>query len=195
MKTKMLFATLLTLVLVTAGYAQTLDKAKLDQLFDRLLEKNKGMGSLTLAKDGNVLYSRSFGYGQINGSEKRPLTQETKYRIGSITKTFTAVMIFQLIEKGKLKLTDTLDKFFPQIPNARQNHDSGKYSRTAAASITSSTMVHGGSNREQKTKWSPVSLKANLILSRTPDITTATRAISCWATLSKKWVANRIRKL
>jgi len=120
MKTKMLFATLLTLVLVTAGYAQTLDKAKLDQLFDRLLEKNKGMGSLTLAKDGNVLYARSFGYSQINGTEKTPLTATTKYRIGSITKTFTAVMIFQLVEEGKLKLTDTLDKFFPQIPNANR---------------------------------------------------------------------------
>src|SRR3954470_17987783 len=118
MKTKILFAIFLTLVLVTAGYGQTLDKAKLDQLFDRLLEKNKGMGSLTLAKDGAVLYSRSFGYSQINGNEKKPLTVETKYRIGSITKTFTAVMIFQLVEEGKLKLTDTLDKFFPQIPNA-----------------------------------------------------------------------------
>ena len=79
MKTKMLFATLQTLVLVTAGYAQTLDKAKLDQLFDRLLEKNKGMGSLTLAKDGAVLYTRSFGYSQINGTEKKPLTAETKF--------------------------------------------------------------------------------------------------------------------
>ncbi len=118
MKTRILFATLLALALFTAGHAQTLDKAKLDQLFDRLLEKNKGMGSLTLAKDGAVLYSRFFGYSQINGNEKKPLTAETKYRIGSITKTFTAVMIFQLVEEGKLKLTGTLDKFFPQIPNA-----------------------------------------------------------------------------
>ncbi|HUL51410.1 MAG TPA: serine hydrolase domain-containing protein, partial [Candidatus Nitrosotalea sp.] len=118
MKTKMLPATLLTLVLFTPSYAQTLGKAKLDQLFDRLLEKNKGMGSLTLARDGNVLYSRSFGYSQIKGNEKKPSTAETKYRIGSITKTYTAVMIFQLVEEGKLKLTDTLDKFFPQIPNA-----------------------------------------------------------------------------
>src|SRR5215471_5135376 len=116
MKTKILSATLL--VLVTAGYAQTLDKAKLDQFFDRLLEKNKGMGSLTLAKDGAVLYTRSFGYSQIDGTGKKPLTATTKYRIGSITKTYTAVMIFQLVEEGKLKLTDTLDKFFPQIPNA-----------------------------------------------------------------------------
>ena len=118
MKTKILFAALLTLALFTAGHAQTLDKAKLDQFFDRLAEKNKGMGSLTLAKDGNVLYSRSFGYSQINGTEKKPLTAATKYRIASITKMFTAVMIFQLVEEGKLKLTDTLDKFFPQIPNA-----------------------------------------------------------------------------
>jgi len=118
MKTRMLFVTVLTLVLVTAGYPQTLDKAKLDQLFDRLLEKNKGMGSLTLARDGSILYTRSFGYSQINGTEKKPLTATTKYRIGSITKTFTAVMIFQHIEEGKLKLSDTLDRFFPQIPNA-----------------------------------------------------------------------------
>src|SRR6185503_21278465 len=118
MKTKTLFTTLLMLALVTAGYPQTLDKAKLDQLFDRLLEKNKGMGSLALARDGSILYTRSFGYSQINGTEKKPLTATTKYRIGSITKTFTAVMIFQLVEEGKLKLTDTLDKFFPQIPNA-----------------------------------------------------------------------------
>src|SRR5688572_24342285 len=132
MKSNMLFAILLPLFLVIAGYAQTLDKAKLDQLFDRLLEKNKGMGNLTLAKDGNVLYSRSFGYSQVNGTEKKPLTAETKYRIASITKTYTAVMIFQLVEEGKLKLTDTLDKFFPQIPNANRitiaqilNHRSG----------------------------------------------------------------------
>src|SRR5215203_5672903 len=118
MKTNKLFAILLTLASFAIGHAQTLDKAKLDQFLDRLAEKNKGMGSLALARDGNVLYTRSFGYGQINGNEKKPLTAETKYRIGSITKTFTAVMIFQLVEEKKLKLSDTLDKFFPQIPNA-----------------------------------------------------------------------------
>ena len=45
MKTKILLATLLTLALVTAGYAQTPDKAKLDQFFDRLAEKTEAMGS------------------------------------------------------------------------------------------------------------------------------------------------------
>src|SRR5882724_9103755 len=120
MKTKNLFATLLTLALFTAGHAQMPDKAKLDQFFDRLAEKNKAMGSLTIAKDGNVLYSRAIGYGQVNGTEKKPLTAASRFRIGSITKMFTAAMIFQLAEERKLKLTDTLDKFFPQIPNAQK---------------------------------------------------------------------------
>ena len=118
MNIKILFGTIMTLALFATAYTQTFDKAKLDQLFDRLLEKNKGMGSITIAKDGKVLYTRSFGYSQITETIKKPLTDDTKYRIASITKTYTAVMIFQLVEEGKLKLSDHLDKFFPQIPNA-----------------------------------------------------------------------------
>jgi CubicO group peptidase (beta-lactamase class C family) len=113
-----ILAALFVLMWTAGSYAQTFDTAKLDLLFDRLLERNMGMGGLTVARDGEVIYSRSFGYSQINDTEKRPLNANTKYRIGSITKTYTAVMIFQLVEEGRLKLTDTLDKFFPQIPNA-----------------------------------------------------------------------------
>src|SRR5204863_6317447 len=102
MKIKISFATVLTLLLVTAGSAQTLDKAKLDQFFDRLAEKNKAMGSLIIAKGGNVLYTRAIGYGQIHGAEKKPLSTASRFRIGSITKMFTAVMILQLVEEGKV---------------------------------------------------------------------------------------------
>jgi D-alanyl-D-alanine carboxypeptidase len=117
MKTR-LFAAMLVLVWSASGHAQTLDTATLDLLFDRLLEKNKGMGGLTVARDGEVLYSRSFGYSLITDAQKTPLTADTKYRIASITKTYTAVMTFQLVEEGRLSLTATLDKFFPQVPNA-----------------------------------------------------------------------------
>lgn len=120
LKARIFFAALLTLALPLTGFAQTLDKAKLDQFFDRLAAKNKAMGSLVIAKDGNVIYSRAIGYGQINGAEKKPLTAASRFAIASITKTYTAVMILQLVEEGKLKLTDTLDKFFPQVPNARK---------------------------------------------------------------------------
>jgi D-alanyl-D-alanine carboxypeptidase len=133
MKTRIAFATLITLTLCFAsGRAQTLDTGKLDRLLDRLAEKNKGMGSVTIARDGNVAYTHSFGYSYVNTNEKKPATAATKYRIASITKMYTAVMIFQLIEEGKLKPNDTIDRFFAQIPNAKRitiaqilNHRSG----------------------------------------------------------------------
>jgi D-alanyl-D-alanine carboxypeptidase len=118
MKRKASLVLLLTLALFAAGNGQTLDKAKLDQFFHRLGEKKKAMGSLVVAKDGNILYSRSIGYSQINGTEKKPITAQTRFRIGSITKMFTAVMVLQLVDEKKLKLTDTLDKYFPRVPNA-----------------------------------------------------------------------------
>ena len=70
MKTTRLFATVLTLALCSAARAQTLDHAKLDQLFNRLLAKNKGMGSLVLATDGAVLYGRSFGCRKVSENDK-----------------------------------------------------------------------------------------------------------------------------
>src|SRR5262245_5724924 len=119
-KARLLFTALLTLAPSITAFAGPLDTAKLDQFLDRLAAKNKAMGSLVIAKDGNVLYSRAIGYGQINGAEKRPLTPASRFAIASITKTYTAVMILQLVEEGKLKLTETVDKFFPQVPNAQK---------------------------------------------------------------------------
>lgn len=120
MKIKILLIVALVLAPFTAGHAQPqpLDKAKLDAFFDRLAEKNKAMGSLTLAKDGEPIYTRTIGYGEIDGAEKKALTAASRFRIGSITKMFTTVMILQLVEEGKLRLTEPLDRFVPQVPNA-----------------------------------------------------------------------------
>jgi CubicO group peptidase (beta-lactamase class C family) len=120
MNIKILFAAIISLVLSIRGNTQTLDNAKLDQFLNRLAEKNMAMGSLTIAKDGKVIYNRAIGYSQINGTEKKPLTATSRFRIASIGKTYTAVMIMQLVEERKLKLNETLDKFFPQIPNANK---------------------------------------------------------------------------
>jgi D-alanyl-D-alanine carboxypeptidase len=120
MSIKISFGVIMTLALFTTAYGQTLDKAKLDQFFDRLAEKNKAMGSLVIVKDGKALYTRAIGYSQVSGTEKKSLTAANRFRIGSITKMFTAAMILQLVDEGKLKLTDTLDRFLPQVPNARK---------------------------------------------------------------------------
>ncbi len=115
-----IIASILALPLSVTCDAQTLDKAKLGSFFDRLAEKNQSMGSLVLAKDGEVLFSRAIGYSRIDGNDKTPLTETSRFAIASITKTYTAVMILQLVDEGKLKLTDTLDKYYPEVPNSRK---------------------------------------------------------------------------
>ena len=117
---------------------QNINKPKLDSLFNILAEKNKAMGSLTISKSGTVLYSRAIGYSLISDKDKVFATEKTKYRIGSISKMFTATMIFQLIEEGKLNLVTTVDKYFPNLPNANKitisnllNHRSGLHNFTA----------------------------------------------------------------
>ncbi|MGB4847194.1 MAG: serine hydrolase domain-containing protein, partial [Saprospiraceae bacterium] len=116
MKTKLIFSFLLVSFWSSGAYAQTINKAKLDSLFSILAENNKGMGSIAISKNGKVLYSNAIGYSSISEKEKKPATAKTKYRIGSISKMFTATMIFQLVEEKKIKLTETLDTYFPVIP-------------------------------------------------------------------------------
>jgi D-alanyl-D-alanine carboxypeptidase len=118
-------------------YSQNFNKPKLDSLFDILAQKNKAMGSLTLSKNGIVLYSKAIGYNYISDVEKKPSTETTKYRIGSITKMFTATIILQLAEEGKISLDATLDKYFPTLPNTSKitirnllNHRSGLHNFT-----------------------------------------------------------------
>lgn len=122
MKIRIAFIALLALILSNVAQAQppvpVPELVKLDRFFDKLAEKNKAMGSLAIAKDGKAVYNRVIGYGQIVGADKKPLIAASRFRIGSITKMFTAAIILKLVEEKKLKLTDTLDKFIPQVPNA-----------------------------------------------------------------------------
>ena len=137
MKAKIFTVILLTTLSLATAFSQSFNKPKLDSLLDILAAKNKAMGSLTISKNGIVVYSRAIGYGFISPTENISSTEKTKYRIGSISKIFTATMIFQLIEEGKLSLTETVDKYFPGLPNAKLitishllNHRSGLHNFT-----------------------------------------------------------------
>lgn len=99
-------------------YAQEADFKKLDQYFDLLEKNNRFMGSVSLAKNGKIIYERNIGYADVENKIKSDLN--TKYRIGSISKTFTAVLVLKAIEEKKLSLSQTLDKFFPQIKNSEK---------------------------------------------------------------------------
>jgi CubicO group peptidase (beta-lactamase class C family) len=144
MKSKVFTTILLTVFSLGTVFSQIINTPKLDSLFNILAEKNQAMGSLTISKNGTVLYSRAIGYSFILDNEKKTSTDLTKYRIGSISKMFTATMIFQLIEEGEIKLTTTLDKYFPSLPNAKKitisnllNHRSGLHNFTDDPDYTS----------------------------------------------------------
>jgi D-alanyl-D-alanine carboxypeptidase len=98
--------------------AQQLNTAKLDSFFNAVSSNNQVMGSVMIAKDGKSIYQKVIGYSQIEGDKKVPATLQTRYRIGSISKSFTAVIIFQLIEEKKISLDTQISRFFPEIPNA-----------------------------------------------------------------------------
>ncbi len=98
------------------GFAQTIDKAKLDSYFQALDANNKFMGSVAISENGKPVYTKSIGYSDVETQTKA--NETTKYRIGSISKTFTTTLVFKAIEEKKLKLTDKLDAYFPTVPNA-----------------------------------------------------------------------------
>ena len=102
-----------------SGNAQCSNANKLDSFFSEIAAANRGMGSIAISKNGNLEYCRSIGYKLYNKQRTERADAETKYRIGSITKMITAVLIFQMIEEGKLSLQNTLDNYLPDIPNAR----------------------------------------------------------------------------
>ena len=88
----------------------------IDNFFNHLEENNQAMGNISLFKDGQEIYNNSMGFREIE--LKRKIDSNTKFRIGSISKTFTAVIIIQMIEEGKLSYETRLSDYCPQIPNA-----------------------------------------------------------------------------
>ncbi len=98
--------------------SQQFNKAKLDSFFDLLEAKDRFMGSVAISKQGKVIYTRSLGWADV--SKKQKVNENTLYRIGSISKTFTAVLVIKAVEEGKLRLDQKLSGFFPGQPNSEK---------------------------------------------------------------------------
>ena len=119
-------ALVLLFLLHTAVFAQlrvTLDKndpelrAILTELVTdaetaRVKAKIPGM-SIVIVYDQQVLLARGFGHADLE--KKIPADTKTVYRTGSVTKAFTALMLMQLSEAGKLHLDDPIEKYLPEF--------------------------------------------------------------------------------
>ena len=76
---------------------------------------DKFAGTVIVAKDGKAIFKAA--YGMADREKKTPNTLETKFRIGSMNKMFTATSILQLVQAGKITLTDSLGKYVTDYPN------------------------------------------------------------------------------
>ena len=76
-------------------------------------------GSFILTRDGKPLFERA--YGSLGAEGLYKANTESTYRIASISKTFTATMIMQLVDEGKLSLETTIERWFPSVPNAESH--------------------------------------------------------------------------
>jgi CubicO group peptidase (beta-lactamase class C family) len=88
--------------------------ARMDQVAQSYVASKAFMGSVLIAQDGNVLLSK--GYGSANLEWNIPNSPSTKFRLGSVTKQFTAACILLLEERGKLKVEDAVKKHMPDAP-------------------------------------------------------------------------------
>jgi len=92
-------------------------------------------GTILISIDGIIIINK--GYGMSNYELNVPNTVDTIYKIGSITKQFTALLIMHLLEKGRLDLNQTLDNFISDYPNGNKvtihhllTHSSGIHNYT-----------------------------------------------------------------
>ncbi|MCC8358719.1 serine hydrolase domain-containing protein [Salinimicrobium sediminilitoris] len=133
---KNIFIPLLFLAMGGLANAQNIQRLeKVDSLFNILENNEMAMGSISIFSKGKEVYQRSIGYSELENASEADAA--TIYRIGSITKTFTAVVIMQLIEEDRLKPDTFLQQFFPQIPNSDKitinhllRHQSGLFNVT-----------------------------------------------------------------
>ncbi len=106
-----------------------------DTMLSELTPGSTAGAAVLVSRDGHVLFEKGYGYASLEHHER--VTPETKFRIGSITKQFTASAVLRLQEQGKLNVKDPLSKYFPDFPKGNEvtlhhllTHTSGIHSYT-----------------------------------------------------------------
>ena len=102
------------LVFVSTSWAQ--DASTYDRFVQYYVSSSHFMGTVLVTRDNEILFNK--GFGSANLEWDIPNTPMTKFRLGSVTKQFTAAAILLLEERGKLKIDDPIKKYLPDTPEA-----------------------------------------------------------------------------
>jgi CubicO group peptidase (beta-lactamase class C family) len=87
---------------------------KMDSLLKRINKRHDFNGAILIAKNEKIVYSNQIGIADFK--KKAPLHKESIFQLASVSKQFTAAAIMLLTERDKIKLTDTVNVYFPDFP-------------------------------------------------------------------------------
>ena len=88
--------------------------SKLDSLLKRINKRHNFNGSVLVAKNGKILYNNQVGYADFR--KKEPLNESSIFQLASVSKQFTAAAIMLLYQRNQIKLSDTVNVYFPDFP-------------------------------------------------------------------------------
>jgi len=96
------------------AYDPSHEDKSIDAVMQELHRTRNFNGNVLVAKHGKIIYEKSIGW--ANYLRRIPLNINSQFELASLTKTMTSTGILMLIERGKLRLDDTVRKFFPDFP-------------------------------------------------------------------------------
>jgi CubicO group peptidase (beta-lactamase class C family) len=137
--------------------AQSLNR-KIDDLVRTYHEQARFNGAVLVAHRGKVIYRKAYGW--ANAEWGKANTPTTRFRIGSITKQFTAMLILELMEEGKLRLDGTIRDYLPEYPAPAGDQVTIHQLLTHTSGIPSYTDQPGFFAERSRTPMAPMRLLA-----------------------------------
>ena len=112
MKNKILFFTIIGLLLISKSFAQKIQLDSLDRQIHQLIKDFEIPGlSIGIVRNDSVIFSK--GYGNLEIHKERQVDENTIFGIGSISKSFTALTLGILVDEGKINWDDKVKEYLP----------------------------------------------------------------------------------
>ena len=129
---------------------------KIDQLLRKYVAYNAFNGAALVAENGKVIFKK--GYGYANFEWDIPNAPDTKFRLGSITKQFTSMLIMQLVQEGKLRLDEKVSEVLSDYPKEQGEKITIHDLLTHTSGIPNYTDFPGYPTEIMKNTFSPLEL-------------------------------------
>ena len=151
-KKMMITASVIFLAAIHLSFGQT-KAEEVDKLLNLYHEYGKFNGSALVAEQGKVVYKK--GVGMANMEWDIENSTDTKHRLGSITKQFTAMLILQLASEGKLDLQAPISDYLPDYPNGHNPQITTHHLLTHTSGIPNYTAFPGFFKDQSRDPYTP----------------------------------------